>query len=69
MKCSECFHYSRQLSRCRKGKIKPYTIKSGADAVEFFGITYICRHSPLFEKIKNELNKRKEKPNEQTLCN
>ena len=53
--CSVCAQYSRQLLRCKMGKINPRTIKGGVDAARFMGISYICYFSPLKQKIIQRL--------------
>ncbi len=57
MKCSKCPNYSKQLGRCKQGKINPKTIKGGIEAVKVMGISYICVLSPLFDKVMNKVLK------------
>lgn len=51
-KCSKCPRYSCPLLRCRDGKINPPTIKGGVSAAKIMGMSYICRYSKHYDKIK-----------------
>ncbi len=51
MRCAKCTHYSRQLRRCKLGKINPLTAQ--ASVIPIMGAEYLCA-------IDEECRKRKE---------
>lgn len=42
LNCSQCNCYSYPLRRCTRGKINPKTLKGAREAVQIFGLDYIC---------------------------
>ena len=44
--------YSYSLNRCTLGKINPRTIKGGVEAASYMGMSYICAHNVLRNKIQ-----------------
>ena len=50
--CRKCTHYSPAHGRCLRGVINPRTIKGGLEAVQWFGVDYICKYSRHYDKIK-----------------
>jgi hypothetical protein len=57
MTCSKCANYSRQLSRCKLGKIIPRTLKGGREAVQWMGLSYICQHWSKYDNFVSYLAK------------
>lgn len=53
--CYQCARYSHAHGRCLDGKINPKTYKGMKDAVNYFGINYICKHTVNGNKFRNRL--------------
>ena len=58
--CLRCGNYSRQLSRCKLGKINPKTVKGGIEAMRWCGIGYICDFDGMQYKVIKAMTPKKE---------